>query len=389
MAKKQKNGLYRSKVKIGVDAQGKDIVKYISGKTMKELETAKRETIAQYITGSGLEEDQLLGVYAKKWFKVKCQSIEASSVQSYRTALNKDILPVFGARNLRAIKPSDLQAFVAEYAGRSATKITYVVAALDGIFEAACVDRILDHNPMEHVQKPEASDPEEKRALTEDERATIERVAATHQDGAYLAAMYYLGARPGEIRGLQWGDFDWGNDCVFIQRDIDYKANGQAGELKNKSSRRKVPVPPALKDILWPLRAMPEMYVFRGKKSGAALSKSTAERLWVQLMLECGMVRELAKGENKYRECDIRSRYAALITPHVMRHNYITMCWESGIDVYTTMKLVGHKSITTTLNIYTHLSAAQMEAVMEQVADMFSAKDAEKKKVAQKLHNSL
>ena len=31
-----------------------------------------------------------------------------------------------------------------------------------------------------------------------------------------------------------------------------------------------------------------------------------------------------------------------IITPHAMRHNYATMCWEAGIDAYTTMRLMGH-----------------------------------------------
>ena len=46
MPKKQKSGLYRTKIKIGVDAKGKDINKWVSGRTMAELEEAKREARA-------------------------------------------------------------------------------------------------------------------------------------------------------------------------------------------------------------------------------------------------------------------------------------------------------------------------------------------------------
>ena len=51
MPKKQKSGLYRTKVKVGTDHTGKPIVKWISGKTQKELEDAKREVIAHYVEG--------------------------------------------------------------------------------------------------------------------------------------------------------------------------------------------------------------------------------------------------------------------------------------------------------------------------------------------------
>ena len=41
MAKKQASGLYRTKVKIGVNADGKDINQWISAKTKKELEASE------------------------------------------------------------------------------------------------------------------------------------------------------------------------------------------------------------------------------------------------------------------------------------------------------------------------------------------------------------
>lgn len=386
MAKKQTSGLYRTKVKIGVDSAGKDIVKWISGKTKKELEEAKQEVIKHFVEGDGLEEDRLFGEYAQIWFRAKSADLSAATIESYRTALNKDILPVFGKRNMRAIKPSELQTFLSGYAGRSATKITMLKATLFGVFEAACVDRILKDNPMDHVKKPAHSETKEKRALTEEERATIRRVAATHEHGAYLAAMFYLGARPGEIRGLQWGDFDWNDGYVFIQRDIDYKDGGKASALKTRQSRRMLPVPAQLRELLMPLREMPNMFVFRGENSNEPLAKTSAERIWVELMFECGMVRPVEPGENRFRKNDIRSRYAPTITPHIMRHNYITMCWENGFDVYVTQKLAGHKSIKTTMDVYTHLSSKQMEKAKLLVEDMFSG-DGQNKKVAQKLHN--
>ena len=371
MAKKQKSGLYRTKVRIGYGPDGKPIDKWVSGKTRRELEEAKRAVHEIYIEGGGRPEDQVFGAYAQKWYaRLKASRIAPSGLESYRTALNLDILPVFGDYNLRAILPSDLQAFLDRYAGRSRTKITYIRAALRRIFEAACVDRILQINPMDHIVTPEAAPAEEKRALTPDERAALERVCAGHPQGAYLAAMYYLGVRPGEARGLQWGDFAPGLRSVHVQRDIDYKAGGQAGALKTEKSDRDVPVPEELRRILDPLRGLPGVYLFRGERSGKPLSKSSAERLWVELMLAAGLAEPAP--ENKYPASDIRHEWRGIITPHTLRHNYITMCWEHGIDAFTTMHLVGHTSIQTTLNIYTHLSKAQRDVAAAQVEQMFA-----------------
>lgn len=386
MAKKQKNGLYRSKVKVGVDADGRDIFKWYSGKTRKEFEQARQEVIARYIDGTALQDDQLFGSYAVTWFNVrKKPHIKDGSIENYRTALNKDILPVFGDRNLRAIQPAEIQEFLNGFSGKSASKITYVVATLHGIFTAAHNDRIISFNPTAALIKPEATAADEKRALTEAERKRVEAVCLFDQNGAYLACMYYLGVRPGEARGLMWKDFDWDAGLVHIQRDIDYKAGGAAGALKTAAANRRIPIPDILRKILCRKRGQPEEFLFIGERSGRPLAKTTAERLWIKLMLACDMVIPLQEGANNYRKGDIRSQYKAIITPHTMRHNYITMCWENGIDPFITMKLVGHESIQTTLDIYTHLTEKLMQRAVASVGDMFSPENNSEKNVAQKL----
>lgn len=348
MAKKQKSGLYRAKIKIGVDCSGNAVYKYVSGRTQRELEEEKRQAIAHYVEGKAALSDRLFGEYAVNWFRaIKAPGLSASSLQSYRTALNKDIFPAFGDRNIRAITATELSDFMNGFAGRSATKITVVFAALCGIFEAACADMILQSNPMEHVLHPKSTPPAEKIALTPEQRRAIERVCACNPQAAYLALLYYLGLRPGEARGLQWGDIDWARETVHIQRDIDDKNGGMPGAVKSKKSNRIIPLPEALSDVLGPLRGLPNVYVARGEKGGV-LSKTSAERRWVELMCECGMA-EPAK-PNCYRAGDIRAQYKAIITPHALRHNYATMCWERGLDPYTTMRhsraktgVFGHK----------------------------------------------
>lgn len=380
MPKKQKSGLYRTKIKVGVDADGKDINKWASGKTLREFEQSKRDIIARYITGEAPSEDQLFGQYAVQWFKVKKEpKIEVASRELYRTAMNKDILPVFGDRKLRAIRSMDIQEFVNRFAGLSESKITYVVASLRGIFNSAFADGILPKNPFMDISRPEAAPPEEKRALTDAERRVIESVCTFNENGAFLGCMYYLGLRPGEARGLMWKDFDWTNNQVHIQRDIDDKAGSTPGALKTAASNREIPVPDKLRRILLRKKqeSSPDGFLFSGQRSGKPLAKTSYERMWVSLMLACDMVEPLEESANKYRASDIRSRYKPTITPHTMRHNFITMCWENGIDPFITQKLVGHTSIKTTMDIYTHLSEKQMQKAAVLVEDMFSG---EKKK---------
>lgn len=384
MAKKQASGLYRTKVKIGVDADGKDIVKWVSGKTKKELEDAKQAVIAYYILGSGLESDRLFGEYAKEWYEVRKAPFSQPSTQNcYRTILNKHLLPAFGMRNLRAIKPIELQAFLNTFAGQSSTQITMIASTLDNIFKSAVQDKLLSRNPAEGLQRPEAKKAKEKRALTLEERREMEALFDTHVHGLYLAVMYYTGMRPGEVRGLKWGDFSKDLSMIHVQRDIDYANKGEEGKLKTDAADRYIVIPEELSGMLAKRRGLPNMYVFPGK-DGRPLNSSSARRMWVHLMKDCGLV-EPIEGNDKtgYAGNDILGQYRATITPHIMRHNFITMCWEQGIDLFVTMRLVGHSDYQTTRNIYTHLDREHMEQTKKDIEMMFAKNKKSCTKVAQ------
>ncbi len=49
-------------------------------------------------------------------------------------------------------------------------------------------------------------------------------------------------------------------------------------------------------------------------------------------------------------------RYSPNHRLHDLRHTYITRCAESGVNINVTQSLVGHKTLNTTLAIYTHVS---------------------------------
>ena len=375
MAKKQQSGLYRTKIKIGVDAEGRDINKWVSGRTKAELENARREAVAHFITGAGLEQDRLFGEYAVEWYRVRKEPFSSQSTRNcYRTILNKHLLPTFGLRNMRAIQPIELQKYVNGFAGQSKTQINMIVSALQNIFRCAVQDRLLMRSPADGLKKPEAKPAEEKRALTDQERARMMELFGTHRYGLYLAVMYYTGMRPGEVRGLKWGDFDWSSGLVHVQRDIDFANKSAEGKLKTKAADRYIPVADELRDLLINRRGLPNVFVFPGK-DGKGLSASTAKRMWLELMAECDLVEPVEADEKTYyTPGDIRGQYRPIITPHTMRHNFITMCWESGMDIMITMKLVGHSDYQTTRNIYTHLSEKHMQQAKTEMEAMFSKK---------------
>lgn len=350
--KKQKCGLYRTKMKIGVDGDGKPIYKYLSAPTQRALEEEKRRARALYIDGTGLEQDQLFGVYAVEWYHTRKEPhVSPSSRAGYRSMLNKHILPAFGGRNLRAIRSMDIQRFLNGLEGMSSTMIIVAMATLRGVFRSALQDRIVSTDPTTAIQKPKCAPPKEKRALTPGERQRVESAALSHPDGILLALLYWLGVRSGEARGLKWGDVDWKKQRVHIQRDIDTKSSGQEGELKTKGSKRWIPVHPKLMGLLKDRRGMPEAYIVPGAKPGKPLYGSPAERKWAELRDAADLPEE--------------------ITQHWLRHNFITMCRDAGIRAEDTMYMAGHVSYQTTLSVYTHMTEEHLAEISREADQIF------------------
>lgn len=380
MPKKQKSGLYRTKVKIGVGPGGKDIVKYISGKTRAELEAARRAVIEYYIEGTGLRQDMMFGDYAVKWYRtLREPRLSESSKASYRSMFNNYVFPEFGVRKLKAITASDLQRWLNSFAGKSDTTIALAATIIRGVFSAAYADRIIPNDPSYALKLPKASKEQRRRALTPDETEKIQQVIHTHPYGSYMACLYYLGARPGEVRGLMWGDFDWERDVVKIQRDIDYRVGAEAGALKTEAAYREIPIFSALRDILYPMRALPNAYLFTGQRSCKPLSKASAERIWIDMMQSVGLTEY--RDSSEWKHPDVRAKIRPVITPYYLRHNFLTLCWEAGLDPMVTMRIAGHTDYRTTVNVYTHLQEEQLQNARMELESVFN-----RPKVAQKLH---
>lgn len=94
MAKKTASGKYRGRVRIGVDKDGKPINKYVSARTLRELEAKKEQVRKHYIDGRPIREDMPFYQYAEEWYRLKKEPfIGDSSRAAYRTCFNKHILP--------------------------------------------------------------------------------------------------------------------------------------------------------------------------------------------------------------------------------------------------------------------------------------------------------
>ena len=363
---------FRGSVQIGAEPDGKPIMKYITADSRRELENAKAAIREHYVYGEPLPKDKPFYEYAESWYTLKKEPfISDASRASYKSCFLKHILPEFGLQNLKAIGANQLQEFLNRFADTSKSQITLVVGILKSIFASAYAEGLIDRDPTVALIRPKPQKKDERRPLTSEETERILTTMETHPEGLLLAVLYYLGVRRGEALGLKWGDFDWNDDQVHIQRDIDYTASvAREGTLKTDAADRFVPVPPELKAMLLPKQENPDAYVFHDKH-GQPVSQGTFKRMWCRLMLaaDCVEWREVKPGTS--HDWDILKQVKPILTPHFLRHNYVTLLYEAGVDPLIAMKIVGHSDYQTTANIYTHVRDEMLKKATVNMSEVF------------------
>ncbi len=170
--------------------------------------------------------------------------------------------------------------------------------------------------------------------------------------GVFLLLCQY-GLRRGEAFGLRWKDIDFDKNCIYIRQAVYLVGNElKIGSLKTKASIRDLPMTERIKAEL--LRE----YERRGHPQGDEL-------------LYLSSVGNPIDGRSFLKTFQLASHQAGLplITLHEIRHSVATALKDSGVSAKEAQSILGHESITTTLQIYTHTSEEQKSGAISSLAD--------------------
>ncbi len=156
----------------------------------------------------------------------------------------------------------------------------------------------------------------------------------------------YSGCRIGQAINVIWDDVDFGPGP-----DLDpdqEKGRIWIGPHKHDNTRCYVPMLPAMRDLLTRIKANPRWFRAQHRQdAGCILSVATCER---------ALTKACAKAN------------ATRITHHGLRHLFITKCIESGIDIPTIARWVGHKDGGALLmRVYGHLRDEHSQAMAAKV----------------------
>lgn len=367
--KKRSDNRLQSKVYLGNGEY-----KYVYAKTQKELEKKVAELKLKLNKGFDISEsNSTFEFWAQIWLKGKKVTLSAGRFEVCKYRLNN--LASIQNYPINKIRPTDIQDII--YKMLEDNYSEYVMREVKNtakqIFQLAIDNRVIDFNPATAVKIPKGKPAETRRALTEEEQEWINEPSDNRGHRAAMIMMY-AGLRRGELIPLLWSDINLEKGTINVNKAVEMiKGKSVIKDItKTEAGMRTVFIPQKLIEFLRNEERGTSFYVCPNAY-GKIMSESAFRRMWESYIYDINLkhgnfgniIIKNPKTDKIENFTVPSSKYAPKkvpiviekITPHMLRHTFITMMYFAGVDILTAKEQAGHSDVQTTLNIYTHLDS--------------------------------
>ncbi|MFP3580003.1 site-specific integrase [Arthrobacter sp. SIMBA_036] len=270
-------------------------------------------------------------------------------IKRYGAAIENYFSERLGKLPVAAVEHEDVVLWIkymqaATYKGKplSAKTIANHHGLLSASMETAIRLKRRPDNPCRGIKLPKDDATEEKMYFMS-AQASLDIVKA-HRDRyqVFVACLRATGARFGEVTAFYADDFQLDSTTPSVRVERAWKRDGDnrfyIGPPKTKKSRRTISLPPSFVRDVQPLveGAKPGQHVFRTTYDGP-IRHATFWQFWNEA------VEALAYPK------DDRPRI------HDMRHTHASLMLAGGMSIYELSRRLGHESIQTTIDRYSHL----------------------------------
>lgn len=275
-----------------------------------------------------------------------------------------------------------------------AIRMKQLHTVLHQILDMAVDDDYIRNNPSNNVLKElkqsHCFQTEKRRALTKPEQELFLDYLKNSPTSKYwypvFAVMIGTGLRVGEVTGLRWCDIDLEEGIIDVNHTLvyyDHRTEGSkrgcyfnVNTTKTPAGRRKVPMLGFVKEAFLMEKERQELldlhceatvdgytdFIFINR-FGQPQHQATLNKAIRRIIRDCND-EQLLKDEN-----------AEVLLPHFschsLRHTFTTRMCEAGVNVKVIQDTLGHKDISTTLNIYTDVTKELRKSEFEGLDSYF------------------
>lgn len=282
-------------------------------------------------------------LYFEKYYKPRV------TMNTYSTTTNlveTHLYPVLGDYLLKDLTTNIIQDAYPKMFNEKGTKaggkysdgtIKIFSAAFNKSLEYAQREGLIQRNPHANVVVQKTGITKEVDAYTD---AEYDKIVEYTKDKTNIDRVFYMliatGMRVGECIALTWNDVNLDEGWIMINKTaINYNGHMIVQDRpKTEQSVRKIYIS---KNTVKFLRRLKESNI---RKEGLLVFANTYGNLYHTSALRSRWIKVCAKLEIPYKNL------------HALRHSWATRALRRGVEVHTVSKMLGHKSIATTMDVY-------------------------------------
>lgn len=362
--------MYRVRIKIGEDLNGKPVFKSFYGAGKVEAEKKRDD----YLRKSG-SSDKTLGQLMHYYIYqiMPTENLSVGTIEAYERPYRLYVLnSKISVRPINDLQPADLQRFITNLDIRSSASVA-LVKMLKRFFKWAYRE---GYSPdlMYGINIRRSTSPkiDDISVFNDEEVLSIIRTP-NHLHFLYLLALS-SGLREGELLALRYSDFKDG--AVTVRRQLkEYYAIDPSGyrertisigDLKSRSSLRTVPLPdPVWAEYLDYIEDKKEEQARNGYRSPYIFTTQTGQ-LIDRKNFRTSWKRHLKASGITYKKF------------HSCRATYCTLLCKNGVPLETAAKLMGHSDVSVTATFYRMVSDHELMQAADRLSGLFEKPDGDK-----------
>jgi integrase len=285
----------------------------------------------------------------QQWMVLVLPTFKRTTQHGYRAVLRVHVLPTWRDTSLRDIDRLAIQQWVADRLRRGIgwQSVRNAWVLLSSILETAVEYGYLQSNPARGVKFPQKALKKKPALIAGDDFAKLLRqLSETHRTMVSLIAA--TGLRIGELLALRWSSLDLEVGALTVRESV---FEGEFQAPKTQRALRTIPLGPhavkALKEHRDRVARNGDNDLVFGNRKGDALRES---KLLTKVLQPAAERAGLGR-----------------VTWHQFRHIHSSLLNNLNVPVKIAQEQLGHASISTTLNIYTHVVDASHRKAIEAV----------------------
>lgn len=377
--------VYRTRI---VDADGKRVALY--GKTCEELYEKVLEAEKQIAEATFRRCTPTVKEYCERWLLKKSANARVTTMNDYRSKIKNYIIAPIGHKYMAEVTPDDVALLMVPASKKSKSVYRSVHMLIKAIFKSAVKSKVIDTSPCEDLSARGGKPQKERNALTDEQADRL--ISAIKGLPPYVFVMLglYAGLRREEILGLKW-------DCVYLNTSAPYLSVRRAWhvehnrpvvteELKTDAARRDIPLPDVLLECLREAKRNSKSDFVIANREGGPLSGTQFKRVWQYIVTRSLKERTYVRyingqkivktvtpklGEKAAHNGNVVYSLDFDVTPHLLRHTYITNLIYASVDPKTVQYLAGHENSKITMDIYAKVKYNKPEQLVAVVNDAF------------------